>query len=338
MKLEKKRNYERVIGIDVSKGSLDIDDSWGALPKKCANSSEAITQQLVAKIDDCEKTLVVCEGTGGYERKLVRAMHKANISMSVANPRQVRDFAKGLGILEKSDPICAAVIRAFGEDVRKLTLTPPRSDDHYRHRALVRRREQLLGMISQENNRLQQTDDLGACEYIREMLGLLKNQLKEVDEQIARILEQESERNPAIEILKSVPGVGIVTISAVVCDLPELGQLNRGQIAKLVGVAPMVNESGIGARKMTTLGGRAYVRKVLYMAALSATRHNPVIKEFYIRLVSRGKPKKVALVASMRKLLTILNDMARNGETWQPQQCKGRPEFKELQPPACSVR
>lgn len=338
MKLEKTRKYERVIGVDVSKGRLDIDDSAGTIPKKCANSSSDIASRFLAKIDDRENTVVVCEGTGGYEQKLVRAMHEANVPVSVANPRQVRDFAKGQGIIEKSDPICAAVIRAFGEDVRTLTLTPPRTEQHYHHQALVRRREQLLGVLSQERNRVQQTSDPVVHNLICEMIEMLKKQCKEVEKQIEKLVEKEAETNPLVDILKSVPGVGAVTISTVICDLPELGQLNRSQIAKLVGVAPIVNQSGTGDRKRMTFGGRAYVRKVLYMAALSATRHNPVIKEFYNRLIGKGKLPKVALVACLRKLLTILNDMVRRGEKWAPQKQIGRPESKELQSPTCSMQ
>lgn len=316
MKLEKSV-YQRYIGVDVSKAVLAIDDACRAIPKIVDNDERAISEQLVSQIDDPERTLVICEGTGGYERKLVAAMHAAAIPIVVANPRQVRDFASGHGILEKSDPIDASVIRCFGEDVRNLKLATPKSDEQESHAAMARRRKQLLDMINQEKNRLAQTADADVAELIKEHLKTLQKQLKSVDQKIAKIVSREAQTNRTVQVLQSVPGVGKVTTSTMICDLPELGKLSRGEIAKLVGVAPLMRQSGKHQGKRMILGGRGHVRHVLYMAALVATRCNPVIKSFYQRLVTKGKEKKVALVASMRKLLTILNDMVRKGECWQ---------------------
>ena len=316
MKL-KKSDYRRYIGVDVSKATLDIDDSCGAIAKRVDNDEKAIAKHLVSQINGPEKTLVVCEGTGGYERKLVAAMHSAAIPVVVANPRQVRDFASGHGILEKSDPIDASVIRCFGEDVRNLKLATAKSDEQESHSAMARRRKQLVDMINQEKNRLAQTADRDVSELIEENLKNLKKQLKLVDKKIASMISREAKTNRTVEVLQSVPGVGTVTTSTLICHLPELGKLSRGEVAKLVGVAPMVRQSGKHKGKRMIIGGRGHVRHVLYMAALVATKHNPVIKAFFQRLVAAGKEKKVALVASMRKLLTILNDMVRNDECWR---------------------
>ena len=316
MKLQK-TTYARYIGIDVAKISLQIDDSAETIPLSVDNDEASIVREIVDRIEDPAQTLVICEGTGGYERKLVAAMHVAGVPVVVANPRQVRDFASGHGILEKSDPIDAAVIRRFGEDVRDLKLATPMSDDQEKHAAMVRRRKQILDMINQENNRLQQTADRAVTTLIKNHLEILQKQLKEVDQLLKKMIAEEAKSNRTVEVLQSVPGVGAVTVSTLVCELPELGKLSRGQISKLVGVAPLVNQSGRRDAHRSIFGGRGYVRRVLYMATLVATRRNDVIKRFYARLVAKGKPKKLALVASMRKLLTILNDMTRNGECWR---------------------
>jgi len=322
MKLQKS-NYVRYIGVDVSKASLEIDDSAGLAPASVGNQLETITKSLVPFVDTPDETLVICEATGGYERKLVTAMHAAGIPVMVANPRQVRDFANGHGILEKNDTIDAVVIRHFGQDARNLTLAVPKSDDQEKHGALARRRKQLLDMINQEKNRLQQTADPDVASLIQNHLESLEKQRKHIDEQLKKMVAKEAKTNPTVRVLQSTPGVGAVTVSTLLCDLPELGKLSRGQVAKLVGVAPMVNQSGTKDGRRWIFGGRGHVRRVLYMATLVATRRNPVIKRFYARLVAKGKPKKVALVAAMRKLLTILNDMVRNGESWRDADLSG---------------
>lgn len=246
----------------------------------------------------------------------ITATHEAGIPVCVANPRQVRDFAKGHGFLEKSDTIDAHMIRRFGEDV-ELHLTPQRSPEEKQHQALVRRRCQVLGLLSQEENRLNQTFDSETLKMIKEMVSHLKNQLKEIDQRLAKQLIERAKTDPNVNILQSVPGVGAVTTSTLLAELLELGKLNRGEIAKLIGVAPLVKQSGKSDKHRKPRRGRAQVRSVLYMAALSATRFNKSINRFYQRLLARGKNEKVALVAAMRKLLTILNDMVRKGESWR---------------------
>lgn len=311
-----KTQFARVIGVDISSLQLDINDSAAKLPSTLPNTVDAVTKQLIQKIDDRPATLVVCEATGSYEHVLVDACHQAGIAICVANPRQVRDFAKGHGFLEKTDTLDAFMIRRFGEDV-EVHLTAPRSPQQRAHQALVRRRVQVLELLSQEQNRRGQTQDSFALELIEESIEQLKKQLKRIDKQLAQMLKECAQEDPSVEVLLSVPGVGVVMTSTAVCELPELGTLNRNQIAKLVGVAPIARQSGKVDKKRTARGGRSQVRSVLYMATLVATRHNSLIREFYLRLINRGKPKKVALVAAMRKLLTILNDMVRRGQRWQ---------------------
>lgn len=311
-----KLQFTRTVGVDVASDKLDINDSNSKIAMRVANTCSAISKKIIATIKDKENTLIVCEATGGYEDALVDAAHQAGIPVSVCNPRQVRDFAKGHGFLEKTDKIDAAIIRKFGEDV-EIHLTPPRSPEQRAFRALVRRRVQVMRLLSAEENRVSKTNDSYTLELTEETISHLKSQLKSIDKRLKGLVAKRSQTDPKVEILSSVPGVGPVSVSTLLAELPELGQLSRGQIAKLVGVAPIVQQSGKSDKKRTSRGGRPQVRMVLYMATLVATRHNPVIKCFYQRLLSKGKLKKVALNASMRKLLTILNDMVRNGELWR---------------------
>lgn len=311
--------YECVIGADVSAEKIDVFDSQQRLVGTIPNTFAAIRQQLIEKIASPSQTLIVCEASGGYEHVLVDAAQEAGIAVAVANPRQVRDFAKGHGFLEKTDRIDARVICRFGQDVQ-VHLVPRRSEQQKRHQALVRRRRQLLELINQEKNRLLQTADQLAREMIQAMISHLKTQLKQIDNHLEELLVEQARENPNVEILGSVPGVGPVTVSTLLVELPELGQLNRGQVAKLVGVAPLARQSGQFDGKRSVRGGRSQVRNVLYMAALVATRHNPVIRRFYQTLIHRGKPRKLALIACLRKLLTILNEMVRQQRPWQHSQ------------------
>lgn len=306
----------RVIGVDVAKDKLDVCDSQGKMRSEVINSTAAVVKHIVEEIESPETTFVVCEATGDYERTLVRALQNAGISVCVANPCQVRQFGKGLGLLEKTDPIDARLLRTFGETV-DLMPTLPKTEAQEAHEALVRRREQLLHLINQEENRRQQAWDKTSRRSIDSVIKMLKKQQDMIEQKIREFLKQEAETNPAVEIIQSVPGVGVVTTSTLLCDLPELGTLNRRQISKLAGVAPIVRQSGNQDKQRSVFGGRRNIRRVLYMAALVATRSNPTIQTFYKRLLDRGKAKKVALVACMRKLLTILNTMVRTGQPWR---------------------
>lgn len=304
-----------VIGVDVSKAKLDI--AWGShgIPQTIENSSKEITRNLIAKIKDHAKTLIVMEGTGGYESLLVDLLHQENLALAIVNPRRVRDFAKGIGWDAKTDPIDAKLIACYGEVVKPKPHVAKTASEK-KLEALVTRRRQLLGLINQENNRLQQTRDQEIRQLIQQSLKGLKNQVQKIDERISKCVDADEKNARKIEILQSVKGVGAVSVSTLVAELPELGTLNRGQIAKLVGVAPMNNDSGQKTGKRKISGGRSSVRRVLYMATLVATRFNTRIKEFYVRLLAQGKPKKLALVAAMRKLLTILNTLIKKDELW----------------------
>lgn len=310
-----KTGYQRVIGIDVASEFLLVSDSRGKIATTVANSVAAIRKEIVKKISSRESTLIVCEGTGGYEQCLVNVAQEAGIAIAVANPRQVRDFAKGHGFLEKSDKIDAGMIRRFGEDV-PVHLAPRRTEKEKRLQALVRRRGQLLQLINQEHNRLWQVHDAFSRKLIEEMLSHLQKQLKEVDLHLEKLLAELAIEYPLVSVLLSAPGVGMVTVATLLAELPELGKLNRRAISKLVGVAPIINQTGKSDKRRQARGGRVQVRNVLYMATLVATRYNPLIKKFYQRLLQRGKPKKVALIAAMRKFLTILNHMACHLQPW----------------------
>lgn len=324
--------FVRVIGVDVSSQKLDLFDFDGKLSGTIDNTCEAVNR-LAKAIKNPKETLVICEATGSYEHVIVDAMQDAGIAVAVANPRQVRDFAKGHGFLEKSDRIDAKILMVFGQQV-EVRLAQPKTDKEKQHQALVRRRNQLLALIGQETNRLPQSHDKAMQQLIEKMLRSLKKQLKHVDSELAKLLEALAKTEPKIGVLQSVPGIGPVTTSTLVCELPELGKLNRAEIAKLVGVAPMLNQSGKSDKKRSVRGGRSIVRRVLYMATLVATKRNPIIAAFYLRLLKKGKPKKLALVASMRKLLTILNDMVRNGEQWNSERASSNKEKKVATAPS----
>ncbi len=311
--MKSQESFDYVVGVDASKANLDI-----ALPNESLtieNNTKAI-QQLVDRIKlDC--VIVVMEATGGYENQLVQALHNHGIALAVVNPRRVRDFAKGIGKDAKTDPIDARVIAYYGEIVKPAPQLA-KSDEAKKLGALVERRRQLLGLIGQEKNRLQQVDDTDIKELIQKSLEMLKKQLKTVDQRLAKAIKTAGKNNQRkIEILESAKGIGPVAISTFLAELPELGELNRNEIAKLVGVAPINNDSGQQAGKRRTIGGRSYVRRVLYMATLTATRYNPTIRKFYQNLLANGKEKKVALVAAMRKFLTILNTLIKKDELWK---------------------
>lgn len=306
--------YELVIGIDVSKSKLDVSFGSQGLPETIDNNAENISRLIDKQIKNPGCTLVVVEATGGYESRLVDTLHQASIAVAVVNPRRVRDFAKGVGWDAKTDPIDAKLIAYYGEVVGP-NPAKAKTIQEKELTALVVRRRQLLKMITMESNRLAQ-----ACEvtqgFIKDSLNSLKKQVKTIDQLIAKLVEESSANAQKVEIMKSVKGLGPVAISTLVAELPELGQLNRGQIAKLVGVAPINHDSGQHQGKRKTIAGRSSVRRVLYMSALVATRHNSRIKAFYQRLLAAGKPKKLALVAAMRKLLTILNTLIKRNELW----------------------
>ncbi len=308
-------SYRTLIGIDVSKNKLDLAVSETGSRITIGNTKREIAK-WISTLSHPRETLVVMEATGGYESQLVELLHEQGIALAVVNPRQVRDFAKGIGIDAKTDRIDASVLVRFAEVVRPAPQAA-QSDEQAKLGALVERRRQLVDLINQEENRLQQTRDQDVRHSIQTVLKGLKSQLKTIDEQIKQAVASDKTNERKVEILSSVKGVGPVAVSTFIAELPELGELNRQQVAKLVGVAPLNDDSGKRTGKRSVRGGRGGLRRVLYMVTLVATRYNSAIKRFYTRLVAQGKPKKLALTAAMRKLLTILNTLVRTDQLWQ---------------------
>ena len=302
-------------GIDVSKQHLDA--CWLAEDQRLVNEASG-WDGLIAKLRQADVDLVVVEATGGYERGLVCALQGAGIAVARVNPRQARDFAKSMGVLAKTDRIDARCLRDFADVLarhkdRAKYITPPIEAERLELAALMTRRRQLVDMRVAEGQRMEHATKL-TYRSIKRVLRLLDQQIAEIDKEADDHLDRHFKDQR--KLLDSVKGVGPVTIMTLTSALPELGRLQRRQIAKLVGVAPLANDSGQrkGARRIW--GGRAEVRAVVYMATLSAIRHNPAIRAFHSRLIAAGKLPKVAIVACMRKLLTILNAMLRDHAAW----------------------
>jgi transposase len=329
-----KDGYSRVIGIDVSMDTLEISDSKSKCTGKIDNSPDCIKRLVVAKIKSTEETLVVCEATGGLEYDLVDLLQEAGIPVVIANPAQMRNFAKGHGYLEKTDVIDAQVIRLFGEQVNA-TPAIPRTEEQKQLTALTRRRSQVIDLLNQEKNRGKQCRHALSQKWIKKSIKSLENQLKLVDEAIVELLDQMAQNNPTVGILLSAKGIGYTTTAVLMGELPEIGTISRTQIAKLAGLAPIAMQSGREDRKRSVRGGRANVRTALYMPTMSAMRYNPTISQFARRLERKGKPHKVVVTACMRKLLTILNLMVKNQTMWDEN--KKGDERVSSPPPACSI-
>jgi transposase len=301
------------VGIDVAKAELVMAIRPSGERWTTSNDDTGI-QQLLTRLREDAPVLVVLEATGGYERAAVAALATAGLPLVVANPRQVRDFARATGHLAKTDRLDAETLALFAERVRPAPRALP-DESAQALDALLTRRRQLLGMVGAERNRLEHAVPpvrRGIVQHIR----WLERQLHDVDDDLDRTIQASPVWRAKENLLRSVPGVGPVVSRTLIGDLPELGTLPRKQIAALVGVAPLARDSGTLRGKRLVWGGRAPVRAALYMAALVATRRNPVIRTFYQRLLAAGKPKKVALTACMRKLLTILNAMLRANTAW----------------------
>ena len=308
----------RFVGIDVAKGELVVAALPGEERWTVENDEQGI-HTLVDRLKRETVVLVVLEATGGYELRAVSALANASLPVVVVNPRQVRDFARSTGQLAKTDRIDARMLALFGERVRP-EVRVLADEDQQALDALLTRRRQLLEMLSAERNRLGQT--LGAKtklvkKSLKSHITYLERELRMSDTELAEMIRSSALWRERDDLLQSVPGVGRVVSLTLLAELPELGRLNRKEIAKLVGVAPLARDSGTMRGKRVVYGGRASVRAALYMGALVATKYNPVIRALYHRLLAGGKAKKVALVACMRKLLTILNAMAKNNERWR---------------------
>lgn len=302
------------IGIDVAKDSLDVC-LLSTERHFTVTNDETGFQQLVDELPAAGTCRVILEATGGYQRRVVAALVAAGHEVAVVNPRQVRDFARGLGILAKTDRLDARVIARFGQQVhpRSIEIT---SEKQTELRELVTRRRQLVEFRTAEQNRLETSSAKIVRKNIRHLVEQLQKQIRQLEDAIGKLIESDPQLSCQAALLETVPGVGPVTTTSLLVELPELGRLNRQQIAALVGVAPFNRDSGKFHGRRAIWGGRAAVRSVLYMAALTARRSNPLIREFANRLEAAGKPFKVVITACMRKLLVILNSMVKFNLPW----------------------
>ena len=304
------------VGVDVAKSTLDVASSDSRETRQFANNDEGISQ-AVRYISGVKPSGIILEATGNLEMPLAAALQGGGLPVVVINPRQVRDFARATGALAKTDAIDARVLALFGAQV-KPEIRPLPDKKVREMRNLLTRRRQLIEMLTAEHNRLSQGDkDIRPS--IETHIKWLEEALSEINDDLDRRIRLSPSWLEKDNLLKSVPGVGKVVSSSLLIELPELGELNRRKIASLVGVAPFNRDSGTMRGRRTVWGGRAKLRAVLYMAALVASRRNPIIAAFYQRLLDAGKVKKVALVACMRKLLTILNAILRTMTVWQPE-------------------
>ncbi len=303
------------VGIDVSKAHLDVavrptEEEWRS------QNTETGVNEVVDRLKELDPSLVVLEATGKLENAVASGLAVQGVPVVVVNPRQVRDFAKSTGQLAKTDALDARVIAHFAEAVRPEPR--PLRDEQANHlSSLLSRRRQLGEMLTAERNRLRSADRK-MRRRLKVHITWLKKELLEIDDDLDNAVRESPLWRVKDDILKSFPGIGTVVSTTLIAELSELGDLNSKEIAALAGVAPLNRDSGTLAGRRTVWGGRARVRTALYMAALVASRHNPVIKEFYLRLCERGKPKKVVLTACMRKILLIVNSMIKNKQMWNP--------------------
>ena len=302
------------VGIDVAKAQVDVairpsDDRWEI------SHDDAGVRQLVSQLKTLEPVMVLLEASGGLELPLVAALATEELPVVVVNPRQVRDFARATGKLAKTDSLDAAVLAHFAEVIRP-PVRPLRDAETQVLNSMVARRHQVMTMLVSEKNRLG-TAIVAVRPRVEARIAWLERELDDLDEGLRRTLRQSSVWREKDDLLRTVPGVGEQISLTLLAYLPELGTLDRRQIAALVGVAPFNRDSGTLRGKRTIWGGRARVRAALYMGALVASRCNPVIREFYQRLLAAGKPKKLALTACMRKLVVILNSMLKHRSPWR---------------------
>jgi len=306
---------EYFVGIDVSKGSLDVavlpdGQSWSI-----ANTEMEIPS-LVERLKELSPTLIVLEATGGLETLIATSLGLAQLPVVIVNPRQARDFAKATGKLAKTDAIDARMLALFGQMLRPEP-RPLKDEQLQEMVAIVTRRSQLVGMLTAEKNRLGSSAQAVRGD-IQEHISCLEQRISETNNTLRQRIRESPLWREKDQLLRSVPGVGPVLSASLLSGLPELGTLNRKKISALVGVAPMNRDSGKHRGKRMIWGGRASLRSSLYMATLVAIRHNSVIAAFHERLIAAGKVKKVAITACMRKLLTILNSIIRNSTAWDP--------------------
>lgn len=303
------------VGVDVSKARLDLAFS-NEQPGLAVDNNPAGQAQIVEVLKKAGPSRIVLEATGGYERAVVAELAAAGLPVAVVNPRQVRDFAKATGRLAKTDAIDAKVLALFAVAIQP-PLRPLNDEETQVFAELLARRRQLIQMRVAESNRLAQARDRRVRKSIEGVIELLNRQIADIDDDIGRHIQDSPIWKEKQALLLAVEGVGPTTARTLLAELPELGKASRQEIAALVGLAPFNRDSGKARGRRTIAGGRASVRSVLYMATLTATRYNPITRKHYQHLLAAGKRKKVALVACMRKLLTILNAILREKKPWR---------------------
>jgi len=307
------------VGIDVAKDSLDVHALPSGERLRYPNTRSGV-QRLSNRLLKYNPCRVAVEATGGYEQHLLESLFTAGLPVCLVNPRRIRDYARAIGKLAKTDSIDAAVIAGYaGANHQHMRLFTLREEQPLKQ--LVARRRQLVNMRTGEKNRLKQACDAFIRQSIRAIIDSFNGQIAKIDRLINNSIKANARWNQKNEILTSAPAIGPVTASTLIAALPELGEANRREAAALVGVAPFNDDSGAKEGGKSISCGRAAVRSALYMAIVTAIRRNPVIKAFYQRLISRGKPVKVAMTACVRKLLTILNTMLYTNQLWRPRPC-----------------
>lgn len=307
---------EKFVGIDVSKSTLDVCIEPAVQTLHVAYD-EAGIKQIVVRLNEVNPTLIVMEATGGLEVRIATELASKGLPVAVINPRQARDFAKATGQLAKTDLVDAAVLAAFAQAIRPQA-RPLKDADTRALDDMVSRRRQLIDMRVQETLRLGTAASKPLEKSLKKHIAWLDKQITEIDTDLTKRLRESDIWRTKDDLLRGIPGVGAVTTLTMLAKCPELGMLNRREIAALTGVAPLANDSGKHRGKRFIWGGRADVRAVLYMAAISAIRYNDTIKAFAERLKQAGKPPKVVIVACMRKLLIIMNSMLKNNTPWNP--------------------
>lgn len=305
------------VGVDVAKQWLDVAVGEDGSVWRTNNDAAGI-QELVVKLQEVRPKLVIMEATGGLENTLMLALQEVGISFARVHPKRVREYARAIGVLAKTDKLDARLLARFGRGTEPAPTCLP-STEEATLSALMARRRQLVDMITAEKNRLG-TAKTNTKSSINRHIKWLQNELQQIQTEVDELIAQVPMIQAKTEILQSTPGVGPVTSTLLASDLPELGQYDRQQIAALAGLAPYNSDSGHKHGQRRVKGGRMDIRNTLYMATLAAIRFNPVIKAFYEQLCQRGKPKKVAIVACMRKLLTMLNAMVRDNKVWHTPQ------------------
>jgi len=303
------------VGIDVAKATLELYRSDEGQSLSVANDQEG-HRKLLTLLPHAGQCLIVVEATGGYQRELVMQLVEHGHLVAVVNPKRVRDYARASGAQAKTDRIDARVLASFGQAFRPRTVEKT-SEKQQQLAASVLRRRQLVELRAIEKNHRESAPSQSIRKNVQKVIDVLDKQIRQIEQQIEELLESDKQWKTKAELIASVPGVGPVLTATLLIELPEAGRLNRKQIAALAGLAPYNHDSGKFAGKRRIAGGRSALRKVLYMAARAATRCNPAIQELYRRLLKRGKANKVAIVACMRKLLTVINQLIKTNTSWK---------------------